>query len=78
MTRRYFFPLCSENESYRQLPSARPENLPEARRLADEILCLPLYGELGEAAVLRCAETLLGLREAAPELRRTLARRKDV
>ena len=77
VTRRYFFPLCSENESYRQLPSARPENLPEARRLADEILCLPLYGDLGEAAVERCAATLLGLRDAAPEVRRALAGRDD-
>lgn len=77
VTRRYFFPLCSENESYRALPSARPEGLPEAHRLADEVLCLPLYGELGEAAVARCAKTLLGLREAAPQLRRALARHGD-
>lgn len=49
--RKYFYPLCSENLSYRHLPSAHPARLPNAHRLASRILCLPLYGELGTEAV---------------------------
>ena len=65
--RKYFFPLCSENESYRDLPSARPENLPHARRLASRILCLPLFGEMADADVDRIGELIGRIqREAGP------------
>lgn len=43
LTRRYFFPLISSFAMYRGLPSASPENLPHANRIADEVLCLPIY-----------------------------------
>jgi dTDP-4-amino-4,6-dideoxygalactose transaminase len=45
-TRRYFYPLISEFPTYRGLPSARPDNLPNATRLAQEVLCLPIYPDL--------------------------------
>jgi len=55
-TRRYFWPLCSESQPYRALPSAAPENLPVAHRAAGEVLCLPLYGALTTEDALRiCA-----------------------
>lgn len=41
--RRYFFPLISSFPMYRGLPSASPENLPVASRLASQVICLPLY-----------------------------------
>lgn len=41
--RRYFFPLISSFPMYRGLPSASPENLPVATRLASQVICLPLY-----------------------------------
>jgi dTDP-4-amino-4,6-dideoxygalactose transaminase len=44
--RKYFFPLTSDYPCYRNLPTARPELLPEAHRTAQEVLCLPFYGEL--------------------------------
>jgi dTDP-4-amino-4,6-dideoxygalactose transaminase len=44
--RKYFYPLCSDFEYYRQLPSAAAVNLPVANRVAREVLCLPLYGTL--------------------------------
>lgn len=44
--RRYFYPLISEFEPYRHLPSAKKENLPVAHRLADTVLCLPMHHEL--------------------------------
>ena len=44
--RRYFYPLISDFSTYRGLPSATRENLPEAYRLADTVLCLPMHHEL--------------------------------
>lgn len=44
--RRYFFPLISTFSTYRGLPSASPENLPVATRIANEVICLPMHHEL--------------------------------
>lgn len=44
--RRYFYPLISQFPMYRHLPSARPKNLPNATRMAQEVLCLPIYPDL--------------------------------
>ena len=41
--RRYFYPLISTFNPYRDLDSARPENLPVATKLADSVICLPIY-----------------------------------
>ena len=46
--RRYFFPLISTFSTYRGLPSAAPENLPVATRIANEVICLPMHHELSE------------------------------
>lgn len=46
--RRYFYPLISEFSTYRGLPSATRENLPEAYKLADTVLCLPMHHALTE------------------------------
>ena len=46
--RRYFYPLISEFTTYRSLPSAKPENLPNARKMADSVICLPMHHELTE------------------------------
>lgn len=51
--RRYFFPLISEFSTYRGLPSATRENLPEAYRLADTVLCLPMHHELSDEDINR-------------------------
>jgi dTDP-4-amino-4,6-dideoxygalactose transaminase len=45
--RRYFFPLISDFAMYRDAPSARPDNLPIARQVAKEILCLPIFPQMG-------------------------------
>ena len=47
-TRKYFHPLCSDYTCYRQLNSARAENLPVANVIAKQVLSLPMYGELSE------------------------------
>lgn len=44
--RRYFYPLISEFRMYRGLPSANRENLPVATRVAQQVLCLPIYPAL--------------------------------
>ena len=44
--RRYFYPLISQFTTYRGLPSAKPENLPVATKVANQILCLPIYPDL--------------------------------
>ncbi|MGA1795413.1 MAG: DegT/DnrJ/EryC1/StrS family aminotransferase [bacterium] len=49
--RKYFFPLCSEYPCYSSLPSSRPQNLPIANKVANQVLCLPLYGKLDRNAV---------------------------
>jgi dTDP-4-amino-4,6-dideoxygalactose transaminase len=46
-SRRYFYPLLSNLPMYRDLPSAAPERLPVANRAASQVLCLPIYPELG-------------------------------
>ena len=51
--RRYFYPLISTFATYRGLESARPENLPNAHKLADSVICLPMHHELGDEDVER-------------------------
>ncbi len=51
--RRYFYPLISEFSTYRGLPSATRENLPNAYRLADTVLCLPMHHTLTDADIAR-------------------------
>jgi dTDP-4-amino-4,6-dideoxygalactose transaminase len=46
LARRYFYPLISSFSTYRGLPSATRENLPNATRMADTVICLPIHHEL--------------------------------
>ena len=46
--RRYFYPLISDFGIYRDLPSARKENLHVAHSLADSVICLPVHHELSD------------------------------
>ncbi|HEY8036067.1 MAG TPA: DegT/DnrJ/EryC1/StrS family aminotransferase [Methylobacter sp.] len=41
--RRYFYPLISDFPMYRGLPSAAQSNLPVASKVANEVICLPIY-----------------------------------
>jgi dTDP-4-amino-4,6-dideoxygalactose transaminase len=72
ISRKYFHPLCSENECYADLPSARPQALPVAQRLASRILTLPLYGTLGEGDVDAIVDALLRIHDHAPAVRQRL------
>jgi len=44
--RRYFYPLCSEFPTYRKLPSALAANLTVAEKVAQRVLCLPIYADI--------------------------------
>jgi dTDP-4-amino-4,6-dideoxygalactose transaminase len=57
--RRYYYPLISRYPAYRNIPSASPENLPVAEKITKEILCLPIYGELGTDEVDRICDIML-------------------
>ena len=55
--RRYFYPLISTFSTYRGLESARLSNLPNAHKMAEEVICLPMHHGLSEEdvdRVLRC------------------------
>ena len=49
--RRYFYPLISEFSFYNCLPGASKENLPNAHKMADSVICLPLHHDLSDADV---------------------------
>lgn len=55
--RRYFYPLISTFSTYCGLPSAAPENLPVATRMANEVICLPMHHKLSDEDV----ERIVGL-----------------
>lgn len=57
--RRYFYPLISEFSTYRGLPSAAKENLPNAHKMADSVICLPMHHELSEEDMERILNTIL-------------------
>ena len=56
--RRYFYPLISEFSTYRSLESAAPENLPVAHKIADSVICLPMYHTLTEEDVQRVIDCI--------------------
>ena len=44
--RRYFYPLISEFSTYRSIKSSNPNNLSIAHKIANSIICLPIYHNL--------------------------------
>jgi dTDP-4-amino-4,6-dideoxygalactose transaminase len=50
LSRRYFYPLCSQFPHYSGLPSAQMSNLANAEQVSREVLCLPLHSGVSERA----------------------------
>jgi len=48
IARRYFYPLITTFPPYKQSPSASCKNLPVANKVANRVLCLPIYPGLEE------------------------------
>jgi dTDP-4-amino-4,6-dideoxygalactose transaminase len=61
--RKYFYPLCSDYTCYSQLPSSTPDHLPVAKKIVNEVLCLPLYGNLALQDVEKICSGLLSFRK---------------
>mgnify|MGYP001056316574 CR=1 FL=1 len=59
--RRYFYPLISSFPTYRGLESADPVNLPVATRVADQILCLPIFPDMEQGVQDRVIEIISGM-----------------
>ena len=56
--RRYFYPLISSFSTYRGLESSKPENLPNAYRMANEVICLPMHHTLKEEDIERVIDSI--------------------
>lgn len=56
--RRYFYPLISTFTTYRGLPSAAPDNLPQAHKMAESVICLPMHHALSEEDIQRIINTI--------------------
>lgn len=61
-SRRYFYPLCSQFQCYRDLPSASVTKLPTATKIVEQVLSLPLYGRLDRGDVEKICQIIRGLR----------------
>lgn len=57
--RRYFYPLISEFSTYRGLESAGRENLPQAHKMADTVICLPMHHLLSDENVQRVIDCIV-------------------
>lgn len=61
-SRKYFYPLCSNYECYRSLPTAKKEFLPIANLVSNQILCLPFYGSLDKKIVFKICNIIKELK----------------
>lgn len=57
--RRYFYPLISDFSTYRGLESANKENLPIATKIAEQVICLPMYYGLDDIDVERIVKLIM-------------------
>jgi dTDP-4-amino-4,6-dideoxygalactose transaminase len=57
--RRYFYPLISDFLPYKGLPSSAKKNLPNAAKIANQVICLPLYVGLLPEDVKRICEVII-------------------
>ncbi|WP_027628649.1 DegT/DnrJ/EryC1/StrS family aminotransferase [Ruminiclostridium cellobioparum] len=62
ISRRYFYPLCSNFQCYRDIPSAAASRLPIANKVADSVLSLPLHGRLPADHVEKICDIIKGIR----------------
>ena len=56
--RRYFYPLITAFDPYKDYPSASPQNLPVATKIADQVICLPMHHALSEEDVKRVLDCI--------------------
>ncbi|MBN2662815.1 MAG: DegT/DnrJ/EryC1/StrS family aminotransferase [Bacteroidales bacterium] len=56
--RRYFYPLISQFNAYKELPTAAKENLPVATQITEQVLSLPLFAELENENIQRIVKII--------------------
>lgn len=59
--RRYFYPLISDFSSYRGLESARTENLANAHKMADSVICLPMHHGLYKDEIIEVIDLIINI-----------------
>lgn len=57
--RRYFYPLISTFSTYRGLDSSNRNNLPNAHRLAESVICLPMHHALDQNDINRVLDVII-------------------
>ena len=57
--RRYFYPLISDFSTYRGLESAAPDNFPNAHKMADSVICLPMHHALSDEDIQRVLDCIV-------------------
>lgn len=57
--RRYFYPLITDFDPYKDLPSAQKENLPVANKIADSVICLPMHHALTDEEITRVLDCII-------------------
>ena len=56
--RRYFYPLITDFDPYKDIPSANPANLPVANKIANQVICLPMHHALSDEDVKRVIDSI--------------------
>ena len=56
--RRYFYPLITNFELYKNIPSANPVNLPLANKIANQVICLPMHHALSKEDIKRVIDNI--------------------
>lgn len=57
-SRRYFYPLISTMPMYKDFSSSDPANIPVATRIAQQVLCLPIYPQLADSDLERVIDVV--------------------
>ena len=57
--RRYFYPLISEFSTYRGCQGADKANLPNAYKMADNVICLPMHHVLSKDDINRTIDLII-------------------
>ncbi len=58
-SRKYFYPLCTDYKFYKE---DKDWNIPNARKISNQILCLPLYGELKKPEIDKICQILINFK----------------
>ena len=61
--RKYFHPAITDLKPYREFKIISRHKVPNARRAADAVICLPLYPDLNESDVNRVCDVILQARQ---------------